>query len=338
VGSAVAHCLHLSHHDPVARNVSFERFLSRARAKPPDIDIDFRHDLRDEMMAYVRRAYGDERVANVSNYVTYRGRSLLRDLGKALGFDAAEVDRLRELLWHSRGDDLAEKLAAQPELRALGVEPGQYADLFALCAQLAGLPRHLGTHSSGLVVSDVPLAGVVPLQWAAKGVTAVALDKDDVEAPGIGLLKMDQLSLRALTAVDIAVGGLREADPGFDYAGRDREDGGNARHDPGGRDGRGVPAGKPGADGAPVATPSRQVRRPGGERRPDPPRPAARQQRRALSVAAQGLAAGDLPVARVGAGPAGDLRPRPVPGPGARGGADRGRVHRGRGPTPGSRR
>src|SRR5205823_2658705 len=107
-----------------------------------------------------------------------------------LGHDTAEIERLRELLHHSRGDDLAERLQEQPELRALGIDPSRYADLFALCGSLAGLPRHLGTHSSGIVVSDVPLAGVAPLQWAAKGVPVVAFDKDDVEAPGIGLLKM----------------------------------------------------------------------------------------------------------------------------------------------------
>lgn len=224
IGSAVSYCLRMSSHDPIAYNVSFERFLSKSRAKPPDIDIDFRHDLRDEMMDYVRQTYTEARVANVSNYVTYRGRSLLRDLGKALGFDTAEIDRLRELLHHSRGDDLAERLQEQPELRSLGIEPERYADLFALCATLSGLPRHLGTHSSGIVISDVPLASVAPVQWAAKGVTVIALDKEDVEADGIGLLKIDQLSLRTLTAVDIAVSSLQEEDPGFDYGGRDRED------------------------------------------------------------------------------------------------------------------
>lgn len=225
VGSAVAFCLGMNPHDPIAGKVSFERFLSKARAKPPDIDIDFRHDLRDEMMTYTRKTYGEDKVANVANYVTYRGRSLLRDLGKVLGVDGAQVDRLREMLWHSRGDDLAEKLESQPELRALGIEPEHYSDLFALCAQLAGLPRHLGTHSSGIVVSDVPLCGVVPLQWAAKGVTVATLDKDDVESPGIGLLKMDQLSLRALTAIDIAVSNLTKQDETFQLdAGKDDPD------------------------------------------------------------------------------------------------------------------
>ena len=224
VGSAVAHCLGMSEHDPIARNISFERFLSKGRAKPPDIDIDFRHDLRDSMMTYVRDTYGHDKVANVSNYVTFRARSLLRDVGKALGFDTLDVERLRGLLGWSRGDDLAEETQRTPELRALGIDAAQYADLFALCAQLSGLPRHLGTHSSGIVVSDVPLAGVCPIGWAAKGVTVAALDKDDVEAEGIGLLKMDQLSLRALTAIDLTVDRLVVRDPLFDYAGRDRED------------------------------------------------------------------------------------------------------------------
>lgn len=224
IGSAVAYCLGMGNHDPIAYNVVFERFLSRARAKPPDVDIDFRHDHRDEMMTYVRQTYGEDYVANVANYITYGGRSLLRDLGKALDFDGPEIDRLRELLWHSRGDDLAEKLAEQPELRALGIDAERYTDLFALCGALAGLPRHLGTHSSGIVISDVPLAHIAPVQWAAKGVTVVALDRDDVEAEGVGLLKIDQLSLRALTAIDITVNQLRQDDPNFDYANRDRED------------------------------------------------------------------------------------------------------------------
>ena len=224
VGSAVAHCLLMSEHDPIARRISFDRFLSKARAKPPDIDIDFRHDLRDDMMSYVRQTYGDDKVANVSNYMTYRGRSLLRDLGKALGFDTDDIERLRGLLGHSRGDDLAEQIAETPELRAIGLEPERYADLFALCGSLAGLPRHLGTHSSGVVVSDVPLACVAPVQWAAKGVTVVTLDKDDVEAPGVGLLKIDQLSLRSLTAIDHAIETITLREPGFDYDRRDRED------------------------------------------------------------------------------------------------------------------
>lgn len=215
VGSAVTYCLGMSRHDPIAERVSFERFLSSSRAKLPDIDIDFRHDLRDEMMAYVRNLYGEDRVANVANYVSYRGRSLLRDLGKVLGFDTPELDRLRKLLWQGRGDDLVERLETQPELRALGIEPERYADLFALCAQLAGLPRHLGTHSSGLVISDVPMAEVAPVLWAAKGVRVAAFDRDDVESPGIGLLKMDQLSLRALTAIDIATQRLIAEDEHF---------------------------------------------------------------------------------------------------------------------------
>ncbi len=224
IGSAALYALGVSDHDPIARRVRFERFLSRARRKPPDIDIDFRHDRRDELQVWLRATFGEDRVAGVANYVTWRGKSLLRDLGKALAFDASELERLRELLWHSDGSDLRERLTAQPELRALSLDPERFGDLFALCAQLARQPRHLGTHASGIVIGDAPLAGIAPLFWAAKGTTLVALDKDDVETPGIGLLKMDQLCLRALTAVDLATSRLRAADPDFDYAGRDRDD------------------------------------------------------------------------------------------------------------------
>ena len=222
VGSAVCYVLGMSEHDPIARSVSFDRFLSRGRAKPPDIDIDFQHDLRDDMFSYVRDTYGHDKVANVSNYVTFRARSLLRDIGKAMGFDTSEIDRLRELLGYSRSDELAEEIERKPELREIGIDVAQYADLFALCAQISGLPRHLGTHSSGIVVSgSFPLAEVIPVYWAAKGVTVVAADKDDAE--DIGLLKIDQLSLRALTAIQIATESLSERS-GFDYSGRDRED------------------------------------------------------------------------------------------------------------------
>ena len=224
VGSAVCYALEMSQHDPIKHNVSFERFLSRGRKKPPDIDVDFNHTQRDALMQYVRDTYGDDRVANVSNYVTFRARSLLRDLGKVLGFDTGDMDRLRELLSYSRGTDLAREIEQTPELREIGIDAAQYADLFALCAQISGLPRHLGTHSSGIVVGDAPLAQIAPVTWAAKGVTVLAFDKDDVEAPGIGLLKIDQLSLRALSSIDIAVGTIQERDPDFDYDGRDRED------------------------------------------------------------------------------------------------------------------
>ena len=224
VGSAVCYALEMSQHDPIKHNVSFERFLSRGRKKPPDIDVDFNHMERDALMQYVRDTYGDDRVANVSNYVTFRARSLIRDLGKVLGYDTGDMDRLRELLSYSRGTDLAREIEATPELREIGIDAAQYADLFALCGQISGLPRHLGTHSSGIVVGDAPLAQIAPVTWAAKGVTVLAFDKDDVEAPGVGLLKIDQLSLRALTSIDIAVGTIQEREPAFDYDGRDRED------------------------------------------------------------------------------------------------------------------
>jgi error-prone DNA polymerase len=224
IGSAALYALGVSGHDPVERRISFERFLSRARRKPPDIDIDFQHDRRDELQEWLREEFGRDRVANVCNYVTYRGRSLLRDFGKVFGLDGSEIDRLRELLWHSSGEGLAERVQSLPELKALNLDPDLYGDLFALCGQLARSPRHLGTHSSGIVVSDVPVCEVAPVLWAGKGVPMVALDKDDVEAPGIGLLKLDQLCLRALTAVTIATEKLKEADPDFDYEGRDRED------------------------------------------------------------------------------------------------------------------
>ncbi|MBE3574389.1 MAG: DNA polymerase III subunit alpha [Firmicutes bacterium] len=197
--SAVAYCLGLTGVDAIGRGLMFERFLSLERAQKPDIDLDFDARRRDEVAAYVYQRYGAEHVASVATYNTFQARSAVRDLGKAMGFTEEEIGRLAKRLPHAPADAIADVIQRLPELRKSGLDFSRYAHLFQLAAAVAGFPRHYGTHLGGLVISRRPITDIAPLQWAAKGVAIVQYDKDQVEE--LGLIKLDLLSLRMLSAV-----------------------------------------------------------------------------------------------------------------------------------------
>ena len=200
--SAVAYCLGLTEVDPIARHLLFERFLNRERAERPDIDLDFDHRARDRVAAYLFRRYGEEHVAGVATYQTFQGRSAVRDLGKALGFPAAEVAELQRRLPHMPADAILRRWDLFPELKAASGASERLALLLRAAAAVAGLPRHLGTHLGGLIVSRQPVSEVAPRQLSAKGVAIVPFDKVDVE--DLGFLKFDLLSLRTLAVLDEA--------------------------------------------------------------------------------------------------------------------------------------
>lgn len=208
--SAVAFCLFLTEVDPIARGLPFERFLSRERAERPDIDLDFDHRARDRVAEYLVRRYGERHVAGVATYQTFQARSAVRDLGRALGFPEADVAKVQKRLPHLPADAIAERWDLFPELRASPVGPERLGLLLKACAAVAGLPRHLGTHLGGLVVSRSPLSDVAPRQLSAKGTAIVPFDKVDVEE--IGLLKFDLLSLRTLGALSDAYRAAPELD------------------------------------------------------------------------------------------------------------------------------
>ena len=214
--SVVAYCLGLTDVDAFRRNLRFERFMSIERGEPPDIDIDFEAERRDEVAAYVYERYGRDHVAAVATYHTYHARGALREVGKALGFSAEEIDAVAKRMPHLPADAIQRALRHYPELRPISfdgdVRRRQWLDL---AQALAGFPRHLGTHSSGLVISAAPLLDVTPLQMSAKGVVMSQFDKDDVEA--LGLMKLDLLFLRMLGAVNTAARAIQRHDPGFDY-------------------------------------------------------------------------------------------------------------------------
>ncbi|MEM9533922.1 MAG: error-prone DNA polymerase, partial [Pseudomonadota bacterium] len=195
--SAVCFCLGITEVDPARMSMLFERFISKERNEPPDIDVDFEHQRREEVIQYVYRKYGRDRAALAATVVTYRPRSALRDVGKALGFDAEQIDRLaRSITYWDSLDALSERLAET------GFDPSSPAiiQLMTLVGELIGFPRHLSQHVGGFVISEHPLAQLVPVENAAMvDRTIIQWDKDDLEA--LGLLKVDCLALGMLSAI-----------------------------------------------------------------------------------------------------------------------------------------
>ncbi|MBX6352564.1 MAG: DNA polymerase III subunit alpha [Thermoflavifilum sp.] len=202
--SAVAYCLYLTDVDAAGRGLLFERFMSLERAEMPDIDIDFDHRRRDEVMAYVYRRYGERHVARIATYQTFRGRSAVREVGAALGLPDALLDGLaKRIPWSAHADGLEELLDRVPELRVYASYRDRLRLLWKIAADIAGFPRHLGMHVGGVVVSRRPLFEITCLQPSAKGDWMTPFDKEDVER--VGCVKLDLLSLRTLGAMEDAV-------------------------------------------------------------------------------------------------------------------------------------
>ena len=195
--SAVCYCLGITEVDPSRQHVLFERFISKERQEPPDIDVDFEHERREEVIQYIYGKYGRNRAALAATVITYRPRSALRDVGKALGLDAGFVDLLaKSMAWWDRRDQFGQRLAAA------GAAPDSPSvrRYIALVDQILGFPRHLSQHVGGFVISAGPLAQLVPIENAAmEERTVIQWDKNDLES--LGLLKVDVLGLGMLTAI-----------------------------------------------------------------------------------------------------------------------------------------
>ncbi|NMB20493.1 MAG: DNA polymerase III subunit alpha [Firmicutes bacterium] len=210
--SVVVYCLEITNVDAFARGLLFERFLSLERAQKPDIDIDFDARYRDQVADYVYKRYGPERVASVCTFHTYHARSALRDIGKALGFSQTELQQLTKNITSVPSDGIRSLLNRLPELKNHPLHQAKYAKLLDYCAAINGFPRQIGTHLGGLVISGVPLTTVTPLQPSAKGVLITQFDKNTIE--DLGLIKIDLLSLRTLSAVSNTV---QEVGPKLQY-------------------------------------------------------------------------------------------------------------------------
>ena len=195
--SVVCYCLRITEVDPSRMAMLFERFISKERNEPPDIDVDFEHERREVVIQYIYRKYGRERAALAATVISYRPRSALRDVGKALGLNLAEVDRLARSMqwWDGQRID--------PErIRASGFDPGdpRTQRLMALTAEILGFPRHLSQHVGGFVIARGRLDELVPIENATMPErTVIQWDKDDLDA--LGLLKVDVLGLGMLSAI-----------------------------------------------------------------------------------------------------------------------------------------
>jgi error-prone DNA polymerase len=203
--SAVCYALGITAVDAVSMELLFERFLSEERGEWPDIDLDLPSgDHREEAIQYVYRRYGERGAGMTATVISYRTRSAVREVGKALGLSLAQVDRLAKLLRAHGWSDHHDELAAQ--LRNGGVDPTapRIALLVQLVQQLQGLPRHLGQHTGGMVIAAGRLDDVVPLEPAAMpGRTVIQWDKDD--CADLGLIKVDLLGLGMLQAIEDAI-------------------------------------------------------------------------------------------------------------------------------------
>ncbi len=209
--SAVCYVLGITAVDPKRSKLLFERFLSEERAEPPDIDIDFEHERREEVIQEIYERYGRERAAMVCEVISYRGKSALREVGKVFGLSLEQVDRLSGTLTHWDASEVAEKRLTEAGFDARDARVRQ---VVALAGQLQGFPRHLSIHVGGFVLSSRPLYEVAPIEPARmEGRTVIPWDKDDIDA--LGFFKVDVLGLGMLTAIRKALtlihadGGLR---------------------------------------------------------------------------------------------------------------------------------
>ena len=195
--SAVCYALGITEVDPSRMSMLFERFISRERNEPPDIDVDFEHERREEVIQYLYEKYGRDRAALAATVITYRPKSAVRDVGKALGLSLEQVDRLAKSMTWWDGRHIQEE-----RLREAGFDPGNplVARVLAVVNALVGFPRHLSQHVGGFVIARGPLSHLVPIENAAMpDRTVIQWDKDDLDA--LGLLKVDVLALGMLTAI-----------------------------------------------------------------------------------------------------------------------------------------
>ncbi len=195
--SVVCYCLEITAVDPEQVNVLFERFISKERNEPPDIDVDFEHQRREEVIQYVYKKYGRERTAIAATVISYRFKSAFKDTGKALGFSTSQLEFVIKQI--NRRDSV---IPWKAQLANLGLDTHsqKVQQLISITEQLLGTPRHLSQHVGGFVISAGPLYNLVPVENAAmEARTIIQWDKDDLES--LGLLKVDILALGMLSAI-----------------------------------------------------------------------------------------------------------------------------------------
>ena len=223
-GSMVAYVLGITYIDPLEHDLYFERFLSSARDDPPDIDLDVSWCRRDEVLDFIYRRFGRDRVAMICTFATMKARMAVRDVAKAMGLPPDEVDRFSRSIPHCRASQIEAVASAIPSCRDLPADREPYRTILDTCARLDGFPRHLSIHAGGVVIADRPLTDLVPLERATKGFVITQYDMGPIER--LGLVKMDILGQKGLSVIEDTAawagrnhgvrpdpGGLRRDDP-----------------------------------------------------------------------------------------------------------------------------
>lgn len=198
--SAVCYALGVTAVDPARIDVLFERFISAERGEPPDIDIDFESDRREEVIQYVYQTYGRDRAAMTATVITYRTKGALRDAGKALGLSDDTIVALQKVYWRRGWDEVGDD-----DVRAAGLDPNAHDIrlLRTLAGELRGFPRHLSQHTGGMVMTAGPISDLAPIANAAMADrTVIEWDKNDLDA--LGILKVDILGLGMLSAIKVS--------------------------------------------------------------------------------------------------------------------------------------
>ncbi len=212
--SVVCYCLHVTEVSPEKVSLLFERFISRERDEAPDIDVDFEHERREEVIQYIYKKYTRRRAALAATVVTYQARSAVRDVGKALGLDPIFIDDLaKSMAWWDRQRDLETRFAEHGlDTKEDDSEVSMAQLFYSLVQQILGFPRHLSQHVGGFVISRGPISQLVPVENASMpDRTVIQWDKEDIEA--LGLLKVDVLALGMLSAIRKSLQLVRRYDP-----------------------------------------------------------------------------------------------------------------------------
>ncbi len=195
--SAICYCLGITSVDPARIDLLFERFVSAERNEPPDIDVDFEHERREEVIQYVYDKHGRDHAGMTATVISYRTKSALREVGKVMGLSDDSIVALQSAFWRRSWSEVTEA-----HIREAGLDPAERTVrmVVALAGELRGFPRHLSQHTGGMVITRSPLSEVVPIENAAMADrTVIEWDKDDLDA--LGILKIDILGLGMLTCV-----------------------------------------------------------------------------------------------------------------------------------------
>ncbi len=205
-GSLVAYCLGITDIDPIENDLVFERFLNPERVTMPDIDIDFQDDRRDEVIDYVKKKYGEDRVAQIITFGTMAARAAVRDVGRAMALPYGDVDKIAKMIPYQVGMTIDKALDMVPALVEMQTRD-DIRDLLDTALHLEGMPRHASTHAAGIVIGKGALWDYVPLARGQEGGVVTQYPMEDLES--LGLLKIDFLGLRTLTVLQRASGMIR---------------------------------------------------------------------------------------------------------------------------------